>query len=102
MPVSEDVWVIPAGGHDEVGDPLPSGAPIYLRAYAVLPRKGRETDEGGVIVISGYEVFFKPPPAIEISATDTVLVRGEEHQIDGPTGLYAGKALQMFTRRVGA
>jgi hypothetical protein len=102
MATPEPVWIVPSGGTDEVGDPLPSGTPTMLMAYAVLPRKGRESNTDGVIVISGYEIFFKPPPDVEISATDAILVRAQEHQIDGPAGLYAGKALQVFTTRVGA
>lgn len=102
MATREGIWIVPAGGTDQFGDPLPSGEPIWAPGAIVLPRKGRETDSGGVVVISGYEVFFKPPPRhFTLRATDAVLVRGEEHQVDGPTALYAGKALQFFTERVG-
>lgn len=102
MAAKEDVWVIPAGGSDQFGDPLPSGEPIYVRGCTVLPRKSTESAQGGIVIVSGYEVLIKPPPRdLTVRASDSIIVRGEEQQIEGRPGLYTGKLLQFFTRAVG-
>ena len=102
MPTREAIWVVPSGGQNEYGDNLPSGDPRYIPGAIVLPRKSSENADRGVVIISGYEIFLKPPPLLPISATDAILVRGEEQQVDGKPGLYVGKALQLFTTSVGA
>jgi len=102
MAVREPIWIVPDGGEDQYGDDLPSGTPVYVPGAIVLPRKSTESAQGGMIVISGYEVILKPPPAdLVISASDSILIRGTEQQIEGEPGLYARKALQFFTRKVG-
>lgn len=102
MATREPIWIVPAGGQDQYGDDLPSGDPVYVAGAYVLPRRSTEDASGGMIVISGYEVILKPPPAgLRISARDSIVVRGSEQAIEGEAGLYAGKALQFFTRKVG-
>ncbi|HEX5511615.1 MAG TPA: hypothetical protein VFX41_07845 [Actinomycetales bacterium] len=103
MAATEGIWLVPSGGTNEFNEPLPSGDPVWIPNAIVLPRKSFENPGRGLVVISGFEIFIKPAPRFEIMATDSVLVRSHEYQIDGVPGVYPGnKALQMIVKRAGS
>lgn len=103
MAAKEGIWIVPSGGTDEFGDPQPSGAPEWVPGCVVLPRKSFES-ENGLIIQTGYEILIKPAPVgLEISATDAILVRSREWEVDGVPGVYpGGKLLQLFVKRAGS
>jgi len=82
------------------GDPLvgvPQPQWRTVNGAVVVPRGGGDFEQRGSIVVKGF--MIKLPPSVAIEDTDAVMVRGEEHQIDGPVNDY-GKALIFYTIRV--
>lgn len=102
MATTEGIFIVPTGGQDRHGDPLPTGEPWYISSAVLLPRKSFDsTTGGGVQILSGFEVFVRPPPPREIMATDTVIARGDDYTVEGVPGLYPFKMLQFILKRVG-
>jgi hypothetical protein len=66
-----DVAIVPAGGTDRWGDPLPSGEPVVVRNVVTYPRRTDETDTGSVI--TGINAMF-PRRDVLPDAVDSVLV----------------------------
>lgn len=104
----EGIWVVPAGPTDEVGDPVLdedghpvlSGAPWYWAECDVWPRSSTEDADGGVRIISGFNVWMRGDPP-EISATDDVLVRSRTYEVDGVPGRYPSKGVRLVLSILG-
>lgn len=70
--MSERVTIVPDGGHDGSGDPLPDGAPIAVLAYEVAPGNTLlKFGVGGDLDSVEYTVYL--PLRIRISGAWTPL-----------------------------
>jgi len=94
-----DVAIIPSGGTDRWGDPLPGGDPILVRDVTVWPRRSDESDEGSVITgISAMLPGGAPVPDaidamlvdVEVGADGQVVPgTGRKYEVVGEPGVWA-------------
>lgn len=69
--ILSDAAIIPSGGEDRWGDPLPSGEPVVVRDVVTWPRYSDESTQG--TVITGINAMF--PVGAEVpDAIDAVIV----------------------------
>lgn len=88
------------------------GSPRSIKGCKIWPRTSAEMDAGGAI-IEGLNIYV-PPQAdsaattenpVAIRATDRVIARGKEWEIDGVPGEFrpnSGVKVIFMTKRVGA
>lgn len=67
-------------------DKVPGEMVGVLKNCIVMPRASSENADRGIRSIAGYTVFAPAPVAIEVRATDVIIVRGKEHGVDGVVG----------------
>lgn len=81
-------------------DPLPDvDQPPWreVPGATVVPRGSSDFEQRGPIIIKGFMIVV--PSSVQVEDTDTVRVRGEEHEIDGAVGDYGRKKI-FYTIRV--
>lgn len=89
----EDVVLVRPGEVDRNGDPVGDDAQVGIFEQCVVwPRVSTEVSEKGTVISEGYNVWIPWQPkanrdimdlAMEVKATDRVVVRGDDWQIDG-------------------
>jgi hypothetical protein len=88
------------------------GEPREIKGCKIWPRTGDEIDAGGAI-IDGLNIYVPPrsdPAAtpqvpVAIKATDRILARGKEWDVDGVPGEFrpnSGVKVILMTKKVGA
>jgi hypothetical protein len=113
---SEEVILVRPGGPDDwAGDPTGESTTLGIfEQCLVWPRISTEVVAEGTKIVEGYNVWIPWRPkenqavmdeALELKATDRVVVRGKEWQVDGTPADHRnmrGRRLgvQMVTRRV--
>ena len=102
MALLEDIWWVPQGVVDEMGERIPSGVLEYSRAV-VLPVKGSSPEDGGLVVTRSLELWIRPAPEWSAEAEEqgggaSVALRGLDWEVEG-VGWYKGKALQLIVGR---
>lgn len=97
----ETIRVIPSGGTDSNGDPLPDAPEPYdVQGCHVLPRYSTET-ENGQVIIDGKHVIA--PATIKVPKADAQIEYGGlRYEIDGVPGVYPRRIVEIFLKRVGA
>ncbi len=111
----EEVILVRPGGVDRNGDPTGDDAEVGIFEQCVVwPRVSTEVSEKGTVITEGYNVWIPWQPlanqeivdlAMGIKATDRVVVRGDDWQIDGsPADQRSMKSkrlgIQMTVKRV--
>ena len=91
---------------DPMGDPVPGEKVGDLTACIIWPRSSSEQAERGTVSIEGFNVWAPAPYAVTPKATDVVVVRGEEHEVEGVPGDWRTKrgrqqGLLFQTKRYG-
>jgi hypothetical protein len=104
----EPVSILRAGAptYDRYGNEIPGlDVTIVVPGCAVAPRlSGDVTDGGRQGVIVGTTIYF--PPGTDVRATDRLVVRGEEHAIEGDPGRWVSPwttvehGVEVATQRV--
>jgi len=89
---SEEVVILRPGQPDRYGSIGESVEVGRLKNCVVIPRVSGETEDRGVVIISGYQIWA-PEIVGQVSpkATDLLQVRGELHNVDGVPGDYRSK-----------
>lgn len=81
------------------------GPPRDVKGCKIWPRVSKEIDEGGAIT-DGLNIYVPPgADAVGVKATDRVLARGKEWEVDGVPGMYwpsSGQKVIFMTKKVGA
>jgi len=60
-----------------------------ITGCAIWPRSSTEDGHRGMVLIEGLNVFI--PPGETVAASDRIVARGEEFEVDGEPGLYRDK-----------
>jgi hypothetical protein len=89
----EEVILVRPGEVDRNGDPVGGDAQVGIFEQCIVwPRISTEVSEKGTVISEGYNVWIPWQPkgnrdiidlAMEVKATDRVVVRGDDWQIDG-------------------
>lgn len=91
---------------DWQGDPTGPPAEFDLPNCQVWPRTSTEDSDGGRVIIDGWNLYVPPRSANTIFATDTVVVRDDEFNVEGVPGRYdlkgRDKGMIVVLKRVGA
>ena len=86
MKGNEVVTLTRPGEPDWQGDRAPGG--VYtLRGCQLWPRSSTEDATQGRVIIEGWNVYV-PAGQPLVEATDTLTIRGEQHQVVGQPGRY--------------
>lgn len=116
----EEVILVRPGGVDHHGDPSGEALTLaILKQCVIWPRVSTEVAVEGTVITEGYNVWIPWGPnaealtivneeigsVLELAATDRVIVRGDEWQVDGTpadqrTLRSKRLGLQMVTRRI--
>lgn len=102
---SETIQIVPSGGHDSDGDPIPGGDPVVVKGCIIWPRYSTEDDSRGEIIIDGLNLYIppgKPTPGV----LDEVIARGGTYAVDGVPGEFVSpggrdKGAMVALKKVG-
>lgn len=93
---------------DAYGDPTPGEYEDHVLldgkfAPSALSSSTEPVEVGRAVVISGGAVYARTPTVPDIVATDRVLIRGSEYEIDGEIGVWRRSSefgIQFAVKRV--
>lgn len=112
MPKGSENVTVQRAGKTRTGDVTPGVVVGMLRRCIVIPRASSERADRGIVSIEGFTVWAPMPqpktdwPAdAELKSTDYIIVRGEEHQIEGSPSDWQKKGREVWlsfqTKRYG-
>ncbi|MEZ5110920.1 MAG: hypothetical protein R2732_05395 [Microbacteriaceae bacterium] len=93
---------------DEYGDPIPGEYENHVLlvgkfAPSALSATSEPVEVGRSVVVSGGAVYVRMPSIPDVAATDRVLIRGVEYDIDGEIGVWRRSSefgIQFAVKRV--
>lgn len=98
---TETVAILPDGGTDRFGDPLPAGPERLITGVLIIPRTSTEnSDERQNTVVVGVTAIF--PRGTDMSPADRVRTAdGQLWEIVGEPGDYGRKVIAALERTMG-